>query len=190
MNRSHTLLLIVCLFVSACSSVPPAPADRFYRLQAVNLPSVVKVPFGTIAVQPFRADSLYAERPVIYAEETSLRQLRQYHYHLWLYPPAQMVQTNLVSSLGRVFDFSGDSAARNTLEGRVVSFERVLSGKSSKAVVALELQLRVDGKARIRKLYQAQQPAMDESLEAFVVAVEQALANIYVEFLDDISRSY
>jgi len=187
MNRLHALYLIVCLLLGACSSVPPTPTDRFYRLQPVTVPSVSKALSGPIAVQPFRADSLYAERPIIYAEESSLRQLRQYHYHLWLYPPAQMVQANLVASLGSALDLSGDNAARSVLEGRVIGFERVVSGKNSKAVVALELHLRVDGKTRVNKIYPAQQAAADDSLDAFVVAMEQALAKIYAEFLGDLA---
>ncbi len=105
MNRLHVTLLSFCLLLAACGSVPPAPVDRFYRLQPVSVSSASKVLPGAVAVQTFRADSLYAERPIIHAEETSLRQLRQYHYHLWLYPPAQMVQGHFVSSLGGTLDF-------------------------------------------------------------------------------------
>ena len=76
------------LLLAACGSVPPAPTDRFYRLQPAHVaPAATSLP-GAVAVNAFRADSLYAERPIVYSDEASLRQLRQYHYHLWLYPPA------------------------------------------------------------------------------------------------------
>lgn len=186
MNRLNALLLTLCLMLGSCGSVPPAPIDHFYRLQAMPVSATTKALPGAIAVLPFRADSLYAERPMIYTDEASLRQLRQYHYHLWLYPPAQMVQRHLVASLGTALDLSGDSAAANVLEGRVVGFERVLSGKNSKAVVALELSLTSGGKTRLSKAYQAEQAAMDDSLGAFAVSMEQALAKIYAEFLVDL----
>lgn len=188
MNRLHASLLIFCLLVAACGSVPPAPTDRYYRLQAVSVPSA-KVLSGAVGVQTFRADSLYAERPIVYAEESGLRQLRQYHYHLWLYPPARMVQSHLTASLGSVLDLSGGNTAPDVLEGRVLSFERVLSGRNSKAVVALELSLKTGEKVRLSKLYQAEQAATDDSLGSFVVAMEQALGKIYTEFLIDADRS-
>ena len=191
MNRLNALLLTLCLLLAACGSVPPAPIDHFYRLQATPVSATTKALPGAIAVTPFRADSLYAERPMIYTEEASLRQLRQYHYHLWLYPPAQMVQRHLTVSLGNALDLSGDSTAASVLEGRVVGFERVLSGSAgkpaSKAVVALELNLASNGKTRLSKTYQAEQLAADDSLGAFAVAMEQALAKVYAEFLVDLA---
>jgi ABC-type uncharacterized transport system auxiliary subunit len=192
MNRQHatlSTLLTYSLLLAACGSVPPAPTDRFYRLQPVKLAAAARAVPGAIAVQPFRADSLYAERPIIYSEETSLRQLRQYHFHLWLYPPAQMVHGHFVASLGSALDFSGSSNAPNVLDGRILNFERVVSGKNSKAVVALELRLISGGKQLLNTIYRAEQPAADESLGAFAVAMEQALGNIYAEFLADMARS-
>jgi ABC-type uncharacterized transport system auxiliary subunit len=189
MTRLTALLLSIGLLLSACGSVPPAPIDRFYRLQPVSVSSVAKSLPGAIVVQPFRADSLYAERPIIYSEEASARQLRQYHYHLWLYPPAQLVREHFTSSLGRTLDLTGGDSAPNVLDGRVTGFERVLSGKSSKAVVALELRLQAGGKTLLSKTYQAEQPAADESLGAFAVAIEQALGKIYAEFLADVART-
>ncbi|MBL8413791.1 MAG: membrane integrity-associated transporter subunit PqiC [Propionivibrio sp.] len=189
MNRLHATLLSFCLLLAACGSVPPAPSDRFYRLQPVSVSSAGKALPGAVAVQTFRADSLYAERPIIYAEESSLRQLRQYHYHLWLYPPAQMVQGHFVSSLGSALDLSGGSNAPYVVDGRILGFERVLSGKNSKAVVALELRLLAGGKTLLNRTYQAEQAAADDSLDAFAVAMEQALAKIYTEFLADLAHT-
>lgn len=188
MNRLHAALLTFSLLLSACGSVPPAPTDRFYRLQPVSVAPAGKALAGAIVVQPFRADSLYAERPIIYSEEASLRQLRQYHYHLWLYPPAQLVQSHMAASLGKTLDLSGNSTAGNVLQGRLVDFERVLSGKSSKAVVTLELRLFSNGQQRIGKTYHAERPAADETLAAYVVATEAALSGIYADFLADLER--
>ncbi len=189
MNRLHATLLSFCLLLAACGSVPPAPSDRFYRLQPVSISSVSKVLPAAVAVQTFRADSLYAERPIIHAEESSLRQLRQYHYHLWLYPPTQMVQGHFVSSLGSALDLSSGSNAPYVIDGRILGFERLMSGKNSRAVVALELRLVADGKTLLNRTYQAEQAAADDSLDAFAVAMEQALAKIYAEFLADLAQN-
>lgn len=83
MNRLNALLLSFCLMLAACGSVPPTPTDR--RLQATSVPAPIKAVHGPVSVH-FQADSLYAERPIVYTEDAAQRQLRQYHYHLWLYP--------------------------------------------------------------------------------------------------------
>ena len=189
MNRLTAFFLLAGLLLSGCGSVPPAPIDRFYRLQPVSISAAAKSLSGAVVVQTFRADSLYAERPVIYSEEAGARQLRQYHYHLWLYPPAQLVREHLVSSVGNSLDLTGGVNAPNVLDGRLVDFERVVSGKSSKAIVALELRLQVSGKVLLSKVYRAEQPASDESMGAFVVAMEQALGKVYAEFLTDLVKN-
>ena len=189
MNRLSAWLIVLSLMLGGCGSVPPAPTDRFYRLQPLGTSPTAKVLSGVVDVQDFRADSLYAERPIIYSEEGSLRQLRQYHYHLWLYPPAQMVQAHFVASLRGALDLSGGRAAPNVLNGRVANFERVVSGRNSKAVVALELRLRVGDKLLLCKTYQAEQFASDDSLPAFAEAMELALAKIYAGFLADVALS-
>ena len=190
MNRFFFFLTLF-LFVAGCGTVPPAPVDRFYRLQPVRVSLPSRALVGAIAVSPFRADSVYAERPIIYADEARSRQLRQYHYHLWLYPPAQVVQEHFIASLGGTLDLTGGNDAPNRLEGRVVGFERVVSiasGKRSKAVVALELKLMAAGKPLLSKVYQAEYAAHDESLDAFAGATEQALGMLYTEFVADVER--
>ena len=168
MNRLIALLSTfgMLVLITACGSVPPAPVDRFYRLQPVKISSVHAAASGAIAVNTFSADSLYAERPIIYSDEASQRQLRQYHYHLWLYPPAQLVRENFLASLGGALNLAGDGQASNVIEGRIVSFERVLSGRNSSAVVALELSLKTDGKTRLHKTYRAEQRASDDGAGA------------------------
>lgn len=177
MIRSLFAGLVLALTLLGCASTPPAPVDRFYRLQPVSLPAKA-FPAG-IAVQAFRADSLYAERPLVYSEET--RQLRQYHYHLWFYAPAQLVQEHLAASLGVL---AREGGAR--LEGRIVRFDRVLAGKRSTAVVALELRLMQNNRVLLSKTYQAERLAANETVAAHVEAVEQALSAIYAEFLGDL----
>lgn len=186
MIRSVLTLLVLCLSLIGCGSVPPTPVDRFYRLQPVALSALVPskaFPAG-LAIQPFRADSLYAERPLVYSEDANSRQLRQYHYHLWLYAPAQLVQDHLLASFGKAADRSGKETGPR-LEGRILRFDRVLAGKNSTAIVMLELRLRNGAKVLLNKTYQAEQAAADDSVGAHVVAIEQALAAIYRQFLQD-----
>lgn len=176
MIRSLILGLAACLMLVACGNTPPVPVDRFYRLQPVALTPPAKA----LSVLALRADSLYAERPLVYSDDGSGRQLRQYHYHLWLYAPAQLVQDHLTASLGAAANGGG-----RRLDGRILRFDRVVAGKDSKAVVALELRLSEAGQLVFSKTYTAERAAADNGIAAHVVAVEQALAAIYGEFLRD-----
>lgn len=185
--KSFLAVTLVLLLLTACSSVPPAPADRFYRLQPASGFKTKTLP-GAVAVRNFRADSVYAERPILYVDAARPRELRQYHYHLWLYPPAQTVQNHLTASLGSVLDFAKSDNAPYALEGSVLGFERVISGGGSKAVVALALRLKSGETTLLDKSCQAEQEATDDSLGAFVVAMEQALGKVYVEFLADVAK--
>ena len=68
----------------------------------------------------------------------------------------------------------------------MLAFERVVSGKSSKAVVALELRLVASGRVLTNKVYKAEYPAVDDSIGGFVEAMEKALAKVYAELLADL----
>ncbi|MBK8523386.1 MAG: membrane integrity-associated transporter subunit PqiC [Betaproteobacteria bacterium] len=175
------LLLIFTL--AGCGSVPPAPADNFYRLQtpaasATNLSVAVEI-------RRVQADSLYAERPIVYSEAGNLRQLRQYHYHLWLYPPAQMLRDALRSQLPTPATASGKTV---TLDARIVAFDRVVSGSNSSAQAALEVTVTSGNQTLIEKRYQAEQASSDATLTAFVVAMEGALGRIYAEVARDMAE--
>ncbi len=158
--------------LAACGNVPPAPSDHFYRLQ----PGAVAAPPAPLpAVGTLRADSLYAERPIIYTDAAEPRLLRQYHYHLWLYPPAALIGEHLAASLGSVQD---DKAARR-IEGRVLAFERRLDSPGSRAFVRLELRRVEAGRPGPARVFQAERAATDHSLPAFIAAMEGALAELY-----------
>ena len=181
MTRTLFVWLGFCMTLAGCGSVPPTPVEHFYRLQPVSVPAASKPLIASIVM---RADSLYAERPLVYSDEANQRQLQQYHYHLWLYAPAQLVQDHLTTSLGQALVALGKRPGLS-LEGRILRFDRVLSGKSSKALVALELVLSNGGKIVLSKTYQAEQRATDASVAAHVVATEQALTVIYAELIKD-----
>ena len=186
MKRWIATLLMPLLV--ACGNVPPAPIDHFYRLQPIVLSATAPKPgIGAIAVHTFRADSLYAERPIVYADAANLRQLRQHHYHLWLYPPAQLVQAHFEASLGSVLNFKAEGPAPYSLDGRVLGFERVFSSNNCKAALSLELRLMKADKMLLQKIYFVEKEATEDSLPAFAIAMEQALAKVYADFLGDLN---
>ncbi|MBK9445948.1 MAG: hypothetical protein IPO00_07590 [Betaproteobacteria bacterium] len=162
------LLLIFAL--AGCGSVPPAPADNFYRLQtpaaaATQLPVAVEI-------RRVQADSLYAERPIVYSEAGNPRQLRQYHYHLWLYPPAQMLR-----DASRSVADTSHSQRQDRDAGR--PHRRLLIASSAATTAAHRPPPRSDRHFRQpdadRERHQAEQASSDATLTAFVVAMEGAL---------------
>jgi len=189
MTRTCAALIALCSVLSACGTIPPAPIDRYYRLEPTPVAFPAKVLPGRIALQTLRADGLYAERPVVFSEEANLHQLRQYRYHLWLYEPSQMVQDHLIASLGGALDLVAGSKAKWRLDGRILRFERVLGGRNGMAAATLELSLSTGGKTVLVKTYRADRAAEDDSFPAFVVAMERALASIYTEFLRDLDAA-
>ena len=111
-------------------------------------------------------------------------EVQQFLQHVVLVDTRQ----RLVASLGNTLDWRGGAQMSNVLQGRVIKFERVLSGSSSKAVVAIELRLERAADTLLTRTYEAEQPASDESIGTFVVAMEQALGKIYAQFLADIAQ--
>lgn len=180
MSRRLALVFAICAGLTACGNVPPAPTEQFYRLQAVSVAD--RAPEAVLAVGRFSADSIYAERPMVHGDADAPRVIRQYHYHLWLYPPAQLVREHLAQALGaRLADFE-----ERRIEGRVLRFDRIGSGASAYAVVELELSV-VNGREVVFVQRYAQKEAVTgDGVRAHVQATEVALAKIYARFLIDL----
>ncbi|HEX9179176.1 MAG TPA: ABC-type transport auxiliary lipoprotein family protein [Burkholderiales bacterium] len=194
--RGLLFCLGFALLLAGCQT-PPAPEDNFYRLLPVEvaprLPAAIRE--AGLTVKPLRADSLYGERAVLYTEADQPRRLRQYHYHLWLYPPGQLIQEQLAASLRRSNPDSpirwGERAEGSgyAVSGRVLRFERVVSRDGSQAVAELELTLETAGHdVLLRKTYGAEVAAPQGGMNGFGQAMEQALARIYGEFAGDLQR--
>ena len=100
---------------------------------------------------------------------------------------------DLEPALGSIDDYAATKAA---LQNMVLSFAEkyapkvhvngILPGCTRKAVVALEMRLVASGRVLTNKVYKAEQTAADDSMGAFVEAMERALAKIYNELLTDL----
>jgi ABC-type uncharacterized transport system auxiliary subunit len=170
-------ILVLLTGLAACGgNVAPAPEERFYRLQVTALTD--SGPAAGLAVGRFFADSIYAERPLVYGDPADPHSARQYHYHLWLYPPAELVRDHLAQTLGvRQADF-----AERRIEGRVLRFDRV--GRQAK--VEVELRVVHGREAVFDRRYAAEESASGDGVRAHVEATERALATIYVRFIADL----
>jgi len=183
MRRILLALLLPGLLV-ACGSAPPAPVDRFYRLQAEPLAGAT-LPAAGLRVGEVHADSLYAERPIVFVRADDPRQLRQYHYHLWLYPPAQTVRDHLRASLGE----AAPGSAPLAVEARIVAFDRIVDDKHGSARAALHVTVSGAAGTLLDATYRAEAAASADSFSAFGAAMEAALRQIYAELLRDLAQA-
>ena len=190
--RTFALCISLALILPACQTVPPVPELRYYRLYApVATSPLPQRSGGDVCVLPLRAEGLYNERAILFSSDGQ-RLLQQYHYQYWLYPPTQLVQDYLVEQWRQEESGRNVRAAERgggcawQVSGRILRFERVLAG--NKAVVQLELSLEKGGLTLWRQTYAAEESQSENSISAFVVATENALRRIAVNF-DDHTRT-
>lgn len=192
--KSTLSLLLAALLLGGCQSQPPVPADRYYRLPESTSAAPESRPWtnGHIVVRELRANGPYLDRAVLYSEAERPTQLQPYHYHHWIYPPSQLIQQHLVPALSRaglspsVSD--GDTGPRPqwVVSGKIIRFERLVAASHANAVVELELQLaRANGQPLVRQVYRAEAKT-DSAMDGFAGAMQQALAQVYGEFVRDI----
>lgn len=185
--RSLVFALCLASGLLACQSVPPVPEWQYYRLYlppAAATPSSWRLS-GEVRVLPLRAEGVYSERALIFSADGK-RQLQQYHYQYWLYPPAQLIQDYLAAQwrqnglAAAVLATERSSTAGWQISGRILRFERALPSQTAR--VELELWLEKNGQQRQRRTYSAEEPLRGSSIAAYVAATETALQRIADEF--------
>lgn len=202
MRRSLALLLPLLLGLSAClgGGAPPIPRDNYYRVMVTPPARSETLAFpGVIAVAPLEADGLLRERPLLYSESGEALRMQQHDYHYWIDPPTRMLQTELVDYLRG----SGLALSVVTPElrieadfeviGRIKRLERLLGGGPPRVVAELELaMIQREGEGdrlMIVETYAAEVRAEDDSVSSSILAMNQALTQIFERFLADAGRS-
>jgi len=189
-------ILILLFVLTSCSSAPPVPTDRFYRL---NTPQNVNQSVRTehiIYVGPFFAEGLYNERALIYTGESGTTELQQYHYHFWTISPTRLLQDQLVSYLRAANSSSmvitePGVGEKISIFGRLKSFERINIDEQSSASVAVELRVQLQDKATpiLLKEYRVIEKLNGDTVPAAVAAFDRAVMEIYSDFLSDMQAS-
>jgi len=187
------------LFVlSSCVAAPPVPEDHFYRLQAVNAsePFTRAVFPGTIEVDRFVADGLTSERGIVFSEISQPNQVKAYHYHFWIKPPTIMLRDELVTFLraSKISDAVVTPEMRVhadfALTGKIKHLEQIRAKKKTRILLEVEIGLRRpdNGKLLFLDSYRVETVAGNESVNAAVESLDEALSIVYTEFLTDISK--
>ncbi len=198
--NTFRLLGAVALIVGlggCLGSAPPVPRDHFYRV-SVQPASYSAAQFhGTISVAPVEADGLLRERPLLFTQKGG-REIQQHDYHYWTEAPPHMLQAQLV-------DFLRSSGAAQSVvtpdlrlpadfevTGRIRRMERQLTPDAARVVAELELAMTQVRSRRliVIKSYSAEVTARDTTVEASVLALDEALSDIFSRFLVDAGTSY
>jgi ABC-type uncharacterized transport system auxiliary subunit len=202
MRLTNTVRLLgtaaVILSLGGClGSAPPVPRDHYYRV-SVRPASYSAAQFkGTISVAPVEADGLLRERPLLFTQQGG-REIQQHDYHYWTEAPPHMLQALLV-------DFLRSSGAAESvvtpdlrlpadfeITGRIRRMERQLTPDAARVVAELELAMTQVQSRRliVIKSYSAEVVARDTAVEASVLALDEALSDIFSRFLADAGTNY
>lgn len=152
--RLRVALPLIALGLAACSAPAPVPDFRYYRLAPAATMAALSTPLldKPLVVEPFRADGVHGERPILYANDPDSVKISQYHYQLWNDPPPVLVQRRLQELLeaARISSYVTDRLSARVegyrLTGAIYRFERVLvAGQPTEAVLGVRLRLQGDG---------------------------------------------
>jgi cholesterol transport system auxiliary component len=196
MRFCAAILVLAAFSLSACfGSAPPVPRDHFYRIVAPT-PAQVEEHIaykGIMAVNRLSAEGLLRERPLLFSATGRSHEVQQHDYHYWSDPPTSMVQEALVDYLrqsGLAETVIGQDLriqADYEVVGRIKRLERLLGGGPPRVVAEIDLSLldRATEELLLSRTYMVELPSADASVDASVVAFNQAMAEILTRFLAD-----
>ena len=217
MKRLSLMVLVLAGLTGCLGSAPPVPRDHYYRIMVAppsqgarsqtasiegtairDRPGSAAVAFpGVFSVAPMEAEGLLRERPLLYSATGSATEMQQHDYHYWMDPPTRMLQLQLVDYLrasGLVESVVTPDlrvAADYQVSGRIKRLERLLGGGPTRVVAELELSLvgRANNDLIVIGTYGAEAIADDDGVESSVLALNQALGQVFERFLADATWS-
>jgi ABC-type uncharacterized transport system auxiliary subunit len=220
MKRLSLMVLALAGLAGCLGSAPPVPRDHYYRvmvappsraaqsqtasLEGASIPGqpgsrapAVMFP-GVLSVAPLEAEGLLRERPLLYSTTGSAYEMQQHDYHYWMDPPTRMLQLQLVDYLrasGLVESVVTPDlriASDYKVSGRIKRLERLLGGGPARVVAELELSLvsSVHNELIVVGSYGAEAIAKDDGVESSVLALNQALGQVFESFLTDATWSH
>lgn len=190
-SRGRTALGAALLLLLGACATEPVPDYRYFRFAEAAAMTRLPAPALSLplVVEPFRADGVMGERPILYATRSETVRLAQYHYQLWNDPPPVLVRQRLMDQLAAagvaplVTERLSPRVEALRLQGRIEEFQRVRDASGDQVVVSVLLRLERDrvGLPLIERRFRQQLPADGDGIEAAVRAFGQAVDAIAVE---------
>ena len=142
-------------------------------------------------VEPFQADGLLRERPLLYSGSGASHEVQQHNYHYWTDAPPRMLQEQLVAYLRR----SGIATSVVTpdlrvradyqVSGKIKRLERLLGGGPPRVFVEMELALvrLSDNSLVLVDSFTEQEPDSGDSVDSAIVALNRATGRLFDRFV-------
>jgi len=192
MGTIRITLLLAALALTACTA-PSVPKEQYFRLVATPATEKVAHPItGVIEVVPFAADGVAGERPLLFTANGVKLEQRNYAY--WTDVPVSMLRDQTIAYLrsAGLADKVVPSELRvggiYRIQGEIKRLEQSVVGKKSTGIIEIELSLiNEDSDALVvSKVYHAETPAADGTIDAVVTALDAGLNEILKQFTADI----
>jgi ABC-type uncharacterized transport system auxiliary subunit len=181
--------------VMSCAG-DPAPTVHHYRLEA-GVPAPLAEPAldGVLLVQRPRADAFTSQRSLAYREagdESEAAALHRFRHHLWVDPPPQMLEREIVAYLrsARVAPSVVTAELRTqsayVLHTRILRLEQTRAPSGVAVAVDFDLVRSGDGQLLLQESELVRLPVEGEEIGAYVAAQSVALRSILDRLLESL----
>ncbi len=185
--------LVAFVFIAACSA-PTVPKEQYFRLVAAPATQALARPLpGILEVAPLGADGVTGERPLLYTANGGVK-LEQRNYAYWTELPTAMVRDQLVAYLRsagaaeQVVPSELRIGALYRIQGDIKRLEQSAGDAKDTGIVELELSL-IDQNTDqlvLSRVYRAETPAADRSIDGAVAALNAGLQDVLMRFAADL----
>ncbi|MDM4769304.1 ABC-type transport auxiliary lipoprotein family protein [Solimonas sp. SE-A11] len=182
------LPILLAALLAGCLSVPTPPQEVYYRLEP---PAAAALGVFTprVVVMPFSAPGVYAERPLLWARGSALR---QYYRHFWAESPGLELHGALVDSLrasGATEVYTAGNRVRGDVSVQPAIRQMELQTEGGRrAVLSLEFLVNDrDGRPLRNLVVNGQRPLpADSAPEAYVAAVTQLAGEAFAKLAGEL----
>jgi ABC-type uncharacterized transport system auxiliary subunit len=194
MKPALKLLPLAAFVMIAACMAPSVPKEQYFRLVAAPATETLAHPFvGILEAAPLGADGVTGERPLLYTANGGVK-LEQRNYAYWTELPTAMIRDQLVTYLRaagaaeQVVPSELRIGATYRIQGEIKRLEQSAGDKHDLGIIELELSVIDESSDQLilSKVYHAEQPAADHSIDAAVAALNAGLQDVLKRFAADI----
>lgn len=192
--RGLSLLPLVLFVAVAACSAPTVPKEQYFRLVVTPASEKLAHPFtGIVEAAPLSADGVTGERPLLYTANGGTK-LEQRNYAYWTELPTAMIRDQLVTYLrsagtaDQVVPSELRIGALYRIQGKIKRLEQSAGDKNDIGIIELELSVIDESTDQLimSKVYRAEIPAADHSIDGAVAALNAGLQDVLKRFAADI----
>ena len=194
MRRMLKLLPLAALVLAVACAAPTVPKEQYFRLVVTPATEKLAHPFaGIVEAAPLSADGVTGERPLLYTANGGTK-LEQRNYAYWTELPTSMIRDQLVTYLrsagaaDQIVPSELRIGALYRVQGKIKRLEQSAGDKHDIGIIELELSVidETTDQLLMSKVYHAETPAADHSIDGAVAALNAGLQDLLKRFAADI----